>query len=280
MVDETGSMDVGNPGGDAGVGEITGQQQTADNQGSWHESLPDEMRGIVENKGWQSPQDAVQSYANLEKMLGADKAGRGLVMPKEDAGQEEWDQFYDRLGRPKSPDEYQLPVPESDTGEFAAAAKAKFHELGITTKQAEQLAEWWNSQSSEMQQQQMTQTQQQADQQLEDLKKEWGQSYDENIEAARRASRQFGLGEETLGKIEGALGTGEMLKMFANIGKGLGEDKFVDNQKGAGFGMSPEAARVRLNQLKSDPEWSAKYLQGNADAKAEMERLMQAAYPS
>jgi len=279
MVDETGSMDVGNPGGDAGVGEAT-TQQTADNQGSWHESLPEEMRGIVENKGWQSPQDAIQSYANLEKMLGADKAGRGLVMPKEDAGAEEWDQFYDRLGRPKSPDEYQLPVPENDTGEFAAAAKAKFHELGITAKQAEQLAEWWNSQSTEMQQQQMAQSQQQADQQLEDLKKEWGQSYDENIEAARRASRQFGLGEETLTKIESALGTGEMLKMFANIGKGLGEDTFVDNQKSAGFGMSPEAARVRLNQLKNDPEWSAKYLQGNADAKAEMERLMQAAYPS
>lgn len=279
MVDETGSMDVGNPGGDAGAGEGA-TQQAASNQGSWHETLPEEMRGIVENKGWQSPQDAVQSYANLEKMLGADKAGRGLVMPKEDAGQEEWSQFYDRLGRPQSPDEYQLPVPENDTGEFASAAKAKFHELGITAKQAEQLAEWWNGQSSEMQQQQIAQTEQQAEQQMEQLKKEWGQTYDENIEAARRASRQFGLGEETLSKIEGALGTGEMLKMFANIGKGLGEDAFVDNQKSSSFGMSPEAARVRLNQLKNDPDWSSKYLQGNADAKAEMERLMQAAYPS
>jgi len=281
MVDETGSVDAGNPSADSGgVEGNVGQQQTATNQASWQETLPEDIRGIVENKGWQSPEDAVQSYANLEKMLGADKAGRGLVMPKEDAGSEEWSEFYDRLGRPKSPDEYQIPVPENETGEFASVAKQKFHELGLTTKQAEGLAEWWNNQSTEMQQQQMAKMEQNTDQQLEELKSEWGQKYDENIEAARRASRQFGLEEQTLNKIESALGTGEMLKLFANIGGGLSEDSFIDNQKAAGFGMSPEAARVRLNQLKGDPEWSAKYLQGNADAKAEMERLMQAAYPS
>lgn len=111
------------------------------------------------------------------------------------------------------------------------------------------------------------------------LQQEWGKDYDANIEAARRATRQFGLETQTLEKIENAIGAKQMLQLFAKIGKGVGEDSFVDGSRPGGFGMSPEAARVRLGQLKADREWSAKYLSGNADAKAEMERLMRAAYP-
>jgi hypothetical protein len=80
--------------------------------------------------------------------------------------------------------------------------------------------------------------------------------------------------------MEGALGTKGMLQFFAKIGKGMGEDSFVDGSNGGKFGMSPEAARVRINQLKGDPTWSSKYLSGDADAKAELEKLMRSGYPS
>lgn len=289
MEEFAGSVEAGNPVADnaagseammgAGVGaapEIQQPQQTGD----WFSGMPEESRGLVEVKGWKSPEDAIQSYMNLEKMLGADKAGRGLVLPKDDADQTEWNQFYDRLGRPKTPEEYNLPIPDGDTGEFAKIARGKFHELGITAKQAQSLAEWWNSQQQEMQQNMINQQSQNSEMEMEVLKSEWGKQYDENIENARRAARQFNVEQPVLEKIEDAIGTREMLKLFANIGKGMSEDTFVDTNRSNGFGMSPEAARVRLGQLKADKEWSAKYLSGNADAKAEMDRLMKAAYPS
>jgi hypothetical protein len=115
---------------------------------------------------------------------------------------------------------------------------------------------------------------------MQQLQQEWGKDYDANIEAGRRAARQFGADEAILSKMEGALGTKGMLQFFAKIGKGMGEDSFVDGSGGGKFGMSPEAARVRVSQLKSDPSWVSKYLGGDADAKAEMERLMRAGYPS
>jgi hypothetical protein len=37
---------------------------------------------------------------------------------------------------------------------------------------------------------------------------------------------------------------------------------------------------VRISALKQDPDWTAKYLGGNADAKSELERLMKVGYPS
>ena len=263
--------------GSTNVQQTNGESGQTGNQ--WYSQMSEEARGFVQTKGWQSPDDVVQSYTNLEKLLGADKAGRGVIMPKEDAAPEEWGKFYDRLGRPASPDDYKLPVPQGDTGQFAKVAANKFHELGITAKQAQSLAEWWNSQSQEMQTSQMNQQAQNSEMEMQVLQSEWGKEFDANIEAARRATRQFGVEEAMLEKIENAVGTREMLKLFANIGKGLGEDAFIDSDKSAGFGMSPEAARVRIAQLKGDKDWSAKYLSGNADAKAEMERLMRAAYP-
>ena len=295
MSDMQGSAPAGNPvAGDAAGTQVlsgqqmfnsgsTGVQQTNGDAGQtgsqWYTQLSEETRGFVQTKGWQSPDDVVQSYTNLEKLLGADKAGRGVVMPKDDAAPEEWGKFYDKLGRPQSPEEYKLPVPQGDTGEFAKLAAGKFHELGITAKQAQSLAEWWNANSEQMQTSQMNQQMQNSEMEMEVLQSEWGKEFDANIEAARRATRQFGVQEQVLEKIENAIGTREMLKLFSNIGKGMGEDSFVDSGKSGNFGISPEAARVRIGQLKADPEWSAKYLSGNADAKAELERLMRSAYP-
>lgn len=269
---EQGSVEAGNP--DVGSQVATGGQQS-----SWYEGFPEEIRGLVETKGWKTPVDAIQSYTNLEKFLGADKAGRGLVLPKDDAGAEEWSQVYDRLGRPQSPDEYQLPVPDGSDGAFAQEAAGKFHELGLTAKQAEQLVSWFNEKSSGALSAQESQVAQSAEKQMSELQQEWGKDFDANIEAGRRATRQFGVQEEMLAKMEGAIGTKEMLKLFASIGKGMGEDSFVESGGAGKFGMSPEAARVRIGNLKSDPNWTAKYLAGDAGAKEELQRLMRVGYP-
>ena len=283
---EAGSVDTGNPVADAAgmdAQQPSGgsyQQPGAQAEGAWYSGLPEETRGLAELKGWKSPDDAVQSYMNLEKMLGADKAGRGLVIPKDDADQTEWGQFYDRLGRPKTPEEYNLPIPEGDTGEFAGRAKNKFHEIGITAKQANDLAQFWNQEQEEAMRMQQQAQMQNSEMEMQTLQSEWGKQFDENVEAARRATRQFGIDENKLSAIENAIGTKEMMKMFASIGKGLAEDKFIDNEKASGFGMSPEAARVQLGRLKSDPAWAAKYLAGDAEARNKMESLMRAAYPN
>lgn len=269
MDNQQGSVQSGNPAGDVAAGQ----------QAPWYQSFPDEVRGLVETKGWQTPVDAITSYANLEKFLGADKAGRGLVLPKEDAGADEWNQVYDRLGRPKAPDGYKLPVPQGDTGEFAQMAAKVFHEAGLNNKQAEALANWWNQTQEQMVGSEQQSLVQNSEVDMAQLQQEWGRDFDSNIEAGRRAARQFGVDADTISSMESAMGTKKVMELFTKIGKGLTEDAFVDGSGNRGFGVSPEAARVRINQLKGDSEWTAKYLGGNADAKAEMERLLRAAYP-
>ena len=171
-------------------------------------------------------------------------------------------------------------MPEGSDGAFAQDAAKTFHELGLTAKQAQQLAEWYNGVSADATSGQQNQQAQNSEQQMSELQQEWGKEFDANIEAGRRAARQFGVGEDMLTKMENALGTKDMLKFFSSVGRGMGEDSFVDGNSSGKFGVSPEAARVRINNLKTDPAWTAKYLGGDADAKSELERLMRAGYPS
>lgn len=132
---------------------------------------------------------------------------------------------------PDSPDGYTLPVPEGDDGAFAKTASAWFHEAGVPPAQAEKLAEKWNafaaeqakaSQEEEAAQEAQAEAQFKADE--ASLRKEWGDKYDANIELGKRAYREFGFTSDVVDAIEAKVGPAQLFKLFANIGKGLGED--------------------------------------------------------
>lgn len=288
------AMLAGNPAGDAAAGnaganapssnntitataDLGGVNNQASNAaGNWWDGFQDnDLKGYVQNKGWKDPADLAVGYKNLEKLLGAEK----IPMPKGADDAEGWTRVYDALGRPKSADEYKLSVPEGDTGEFAKLAAGKFHELGLTAKQAEGLAAWYNEQGSgrmnEMQQQQAAK----AEADMQSLKQEWGAAFDENVEFGRRAAREYGLNAEKLSALENSLGTSEMLKLMATIGRAQGESEFVTSSSGNTFGMTPSAAQQRITALRADKTWTAKYISGDADARSEMQRLMNLAYP-
>jgi len=249
---------------------------TDQSTGNWYDSIEDaDLKGYVQNKGWKDPVELANGYKNLEKLLGGEK----LPMPKGAEDKEGWGRVYDALGRPKSAEEYKLPVPDGDPGNFAKAAAGKFHELGISQQQAEGLAAWWNEQQTGQMQQLQQQSAQKVEQDLGTLKTEWGTAWEENINLGQRAAKEFGLDASKLTAIENAMGTGEMLKFMARIGRGLTEHTFEGGKSTQGFGMTPEAARARISSLQQDKEFSTKYIAGNADAQAEMQKLMKIAYP-
>jgi len=273
------ASDAGNPAVDtaAGNGAVSQPIGNTATPGTWYEGIQDQdLLGYVQNKGWKDPADLANGYRNLEKLVGVDK----LPMPKGDDDAEGWNRVYDRLGRPATAQDYKLPVPDGLDTKFSEQASAKFHELGLTAKQGQALADWWNQTQTATMEAQLQQYNAQAEQQLSELRSEWGQAFDENLELGRRAAREYGLDEQSLTKIENALGTKQLMELMARIGRNQGEASFVaPDSRGTTFGMTPAAAQQRIATLKSDPSWTAKYLNNDADAKAEMARLMSQAYP-
>lgn len=265
----------------APINSSAAQGTVASVSNDWTSGLAPDIASYVQNKGWKAPADLLTSYQQLEKHMGT-PAERLLRLPDFDKAEKaEMDSFYNKLGRPADPTLYEIPVPQGAPTEFAEAAKAKFHELGLTSKQAKALAEWNNEYAAQLQAKQKETYAQTVASENESLKKEWGQAYDQEIGKAKNAAKALGIKPEQIDALEGSLGFANLMKMMSNIGSRIGEDKFVSGDVTSGNGMlTPGGAQARIKQLQGDKDWTAKYLGGNIQARAEMERLMQMAYPT
>lgn len=232
---------------------------------------------VVKAKGWTHPSQVLDSYRNLEKLVGADKAGRALVLPKDANDAEGYAKVYDALGRPKTPEEYKLPVPDGDNGDFAKSMAPHLHKLGLSQAQAEGLATVWNDHLKAVTEAEDANRIAKAQADMNDLRREWGNGYDAKMEEARRFTRTFGVSTEQTSAIESALGTGEFLRLFAKIGASLGEDGGIPRDGKGGFGLTPSEAQAEIAKRHGDPAFKSRYLSGDKSAIEEMSRLHQAA---
>ena len=242
----------------------------------WTAAFDEDTNAYVSNKGWKEPSDLLMSYRNLEKFAGGAK--NLLELPPEDASPEQLEAFYTRLGRPADPEEYGLRPPEGADPELTNWFKGTAHKHGLTAKQAQALFTEWNGMSGAMQEKLQAQQAQESEKAIGTLKQEWGQAYDQNISAGRRAVAALGLDAGKLQAYEDKLGTAEMLKLFATLGSKMGEDSFAGDRSEGGFGMTPAQAQAQISDLKLDKGFMDKYTSGNRDAIAKMTRLMEAAY--
>jgi hypothetical protein len=217
---------------------------------------------------------ALTSMKNMEKLVGADK----IALPKDD-NPEEWAKVYDKLGRPKEADDYQLPVPEGEDGAFAGEAGKKMHELGLNTQQARGLAEWWNEQSSNIKETMEVEQAEAAKADAEALKQEWGKDYPTEVETARRAMRAYEISDDEQAAILSG-SEAALAKVLNRVGKSLTEDSDKAGSGNGQFSQSKEGALAEIAQLRSDKDFSQKLYSGDKAAKARMEDLYKRAYPS
>lgn len=246
----------------------------------WLPGADETTVGLVQNKGWKTPADMLTSYNALEKFVGV-PADKMLRLPTDASLKEELDAFYTKLGRPADPKEYSLAVPQGSDPAFANEAAGKFHELGLSTKQAQALTAWYNGKAESAGTQSIEQQTQSLAAQQTALKTEWGAGYEAQLAVARNAATQFGVTGAQIDGLEKTMGYDGVHKLFANIGSKLGEGGFhTGGDRANGFAvMTPGQAKAELMTLRGDKEFTAKYLAGNADAKARMTQLQSWANP-
>ncbi len=243
----------------------------------WTSGLPDDLKGVAAAKGWRDPAQAVQSYQGLEKLLGADRAGRTVVMPKDDAPDAEKAAFFQSLGRPEAPDGYGLSTREGADPAFSAEAAKAMFEAGLSKAQAAKLADWFDGQGGGAQEAANADFARRSEAEVNELRAAWGKDADARVETARRYARQAGFDEAELDKIERAIGSRAMLERFDAAGRGLMEDTQPGGGRGFDGNLTPEGARAQLRAMMGD-EASVKALTnkkhpGHGDAVAKKARL-------
>jgi hypothetical protein len=197
------------------------------------------------------------------------------------------DAFYNKLGRPGTPDGYKLQTPkEGGNPEFTKWASEAFHKAGLSETQAKGMMDKWNEYIGGQTTAEKTRTEQLRQVEATSLKKEWGAAYDQNMNVAKRAAREFGFDGKTLDALDAAVGHDKTMKLLQKIGAGFGEANFVPGNDGRSSNsfngaMTPAQAKDQIRQLKSDPDFVRRYTQGGTNSReyAQLQKLHQFAYP-
>lgn len=222
-----------------------GTQQTAQ-PAAWYS---EDQKAYVEAKGWKAPTDAISSYINHEKLFSADRAGRTIVMPKDEADVEGRKAFLAKLGVPESPDKYQFDLPNAKGPEEIAFVASMFHEADVPLTAANKIMTKLAEYTKQTEEAEALQAQAESTKQLEAVKAEWGDKFDQNSEFAKRFLRASGWDDDKISKYEQAFGTAQMLKDFHSWGSKIGEQSFEKGNNTGGF-ADRSALQAQMNELR------------------------------
>lgn len=263
-------------GGDAGGGAGGAPQG---DQG-FHTMLQNpELRSWAQQRGWKDPDSVVESFRNAEKLLGAPK-DRVMVLP-DSPDSPDWAAVHTRLGRPEAPEKYEFELAGAYDEAFLNGFRQTAFEAGLPASAASKVAKWWESYVDGIVAEQERTAQEATEAELGKLRAEWGARFEESSKAAESAAGKVGLSPDQWKAIEGAIGPMAARKAFGLIASRVleGGPPLKDDGGGSGFGGTPEAARMMLDQLEGDTAFMAKYLGGDRAALKRMSDLRAAAYP-
>ena len=193
----------------------------------WIAGLPDTLKSNETFTKFKTVGDFANDYiatsskaSELEK-----KVANSVPKLPDNATDEERGLYFDALGRPKQPSEYELEGEDKNATEWTTQWKNQFHSLGLTKAQAKALSTSWNASVQKMVEAHNVALQNEYKAAETALKSEYGDKFDTNVELAKRLYQKH-LGNEfdkdfTAGTDKTRLST---IKMLVKLAALTGED--------------------------------------------------------
>ena len=196
---------------------------------SWKEAISEEFRQDPNIEKFTEIDALAKSYINATKMIGQDK----VALPNKNSTEDQWNEFYDKVGRPESADKYSLDV-KSDLVPLDNGAVKQFaenaHKLGLSNKQAQGVLEFYKNSMEGTAQQSKVDTETAQVQAEQQLRQEWGREFDNNVKKAG-ALAKANMNSDILDlELKSGIRVGdhpELIKGFAKIASMMSEDKIV-----------------------------------------------------
>lgn len=215
-----------------------------------------------------------KSYVNLNRMMGS-----SIRIPGPDASEEakaefynkisqvgdvvklpnpnnpeEVAAFYNKLGRPESPDQYDLKLPQDvpeelvDRGTLDFFRKQAF-DLGLNSNQVNALVQF----DLQRQMQQLDHMAKEKDQNSAILKKMWGADFEARSQAAQKMVEMYGqkFPEATKQLLSQHVTSPLVYQALAELGQIYQERGHMPSQS-VKFGLTPDEARARIQEIRSN----------------------------
>ena len=199
---------------------------------TWKEAISEEFRNDPNIEKFTEIDALAKSYINATQMIGKDK----VAVPNKNSTDDQWNEVYDKLGRPESADKYSLnaksevvPIDDNAIKQFAENA----HQLGLNNKQAQGILEFYKNNMEGMAHQAKVDTETAQVQSEQQLRQEWGREFESNVKKAG-ALAKANMNPEILDmQLKDGMRLGdhpEIIKGFAKIAGMMSEDKIVSTE--------------------------------------------------
>jgi len=226
---------------------------------SWKEAIPEDLRNDPNISKFTELEALAKSYINATRMIGQDK----VAVPNNNSTDDQWNEVYNKLGRPESPDKYKLEV-KSDVVPLDDGAIKSFaenaHKLGLNNKQAQGILEFYKESMEGSVQQSRVDTETAQANAESQLRKEWGRAFDDNIKKAGAVAKA-NMNPQILDmELKDGTRLGdhpEVIKGFANIANLLSEDKLVGTEsENVSQGVDYQSEISKIVNDRSGPYWN------------------------
>lgn len=250
---------------------------------SFLSSLSDDLKSNESLKKFKDIDSLAKSYVNLQSMVGS-----SLRIPSQDASAEAKEEFFkklesvegiarlpskedeaqflnfmNKLGRPESPDAYEIPQVESllkDEVKMKAAAefKALAHNLGLTNKQAKALMEMDLQRVSAKEEEVVSF----AERGVQALKKEFGEAFEGRAQLASAMAKElvkkYPEFKDSLRDPSIAYNP-VLIHALAELGK-VNQERGTLGSNVKSSSLTPAEIHARISEIqsnKADPYWNA-----------------------
>lgn len=233
----------------------------------WRAALPDELREAEALARFADVGALAREHIHLQSLIGR----KGLIPPGDAATPEERAAFFTALGRPATPEDYDLAdiappegMPWDD--HMQAAMLRRMHDAGLNGTQARALVAAYAEMQGDAFRTAVAAQEAASARALAGLEAEWGERFDARLDLAGRAFRAaFGDDYDNVAGLALADGgrVGDhpaFVRAFAALGERMAEPELVGGTAGAARSMSGEMAQLNLRTLEADPDFRAALL--------------------
>ena len=217
-------------------------------QDDWKAGLSDDLRADKSLENIKDISSLAKSYIHAQRLVGADK----IPVPNKFATEKDWDAVYEKLGRPKTADEYKYNLSEDQKVDTEALKNfsSQAHKLGLLPTQAQGVVSYYNEMIGKQLADAESVSTSQREKAMTELKTEWGQAYDQKLQKANTVvSSVFPKGIMSMNLEDGTKfgDHPEVIKAFAALGEKMGEDDIIKSD-GPVY-MTPKEIEKQIGEL-------------------------------
>lgn len=227
---------------------------------TWLEGLPEAYKNDKVFANFNGVEDVYKAYSNAARMVGMDKA-QVLRLPSElqDENPEAWNEVYDKIGRPKDVDGYELNQFgfEGNDADTVKAFAQKMHAKGATKAQVAEALTTYKGILTQAQEQYAEQQETKLAEQHAQIKAQFGEAYDHKIGQIKNLLNTKYPELNEVAKANPAMFEHPaVFKVLADLSEAMSEDKGIQGgATSSNAPMTPTEAKMELGKYQFGGEY-------------------------